>query len=232
MMRNTRAGVVERFVRQRMARKQQTVVFFSNTHFIDRCHCLRDQMRRGVVVLNDGLGVDIASFLIYGAPFRENLNGTDFVPGLLSRLSAPTRVYLVGSTPRNVRAAAVAISRFPNAVVVGWRDGYSLWWDEARVIRDICERQPDMLLVGLGNPLQERWILANRERLPSAVILGVGALFDFMSGARPRAPLMLRRMRLEWAFRLAQEPHRLIGRYTIGAAHFLYLVLASTVGVG
>jgi len=229
-MRNTRACVVERFLRQRMARKQQTVVFFSNTHFIDRCHGLRDHLRRGVVVLNDGLGVDIASLLVYGAPFRENLNGTDFVPRLLSRLSAPTRVYLVGSTVESVWAAAVAVSRLPNAIVVGWRDGYSLWMDEAGVIRDICERRPDILLVGLGNPLQERWILANRERLPSTVILGVGALFDFMSGARPRAPLMLRRMRLEWAFRLAQEPHRLIGRYTVGAARFLFMVLASVVG--
>jgi N-acetylglucosaminyldiphosphoundecaprenol N-acetyl-beta-D-mannosaminyltransferase len=71
----------------------------------------------------------------------------------------------------------------------------------------------DVVWVGLGVPLQERWMAAMRERLDAAVLIGVGAAFDFHAGLKRQAPDGLQRLGLEWAFRLVQEPRRLWRRY-------------------
>lgn len=75
--------------------------------------------------------------------------------------------------------------------------------------------------MGFGLPLQELWIARNRHRLQPPVIIGVGGLFDYYSGRIPRAPQHLRRLGLEWAWRLAMEPRRLAGRYLLGNLEFL-----------
>jgi beta-1,4-glucosyltransferase len=77
----------------------------------------------------------------------------------------------------------------------------------------------------MGNPIQEKWILANQSQLNTAYILGVGALFDFWSGNKIRAPIIIQKLRLEWLFRLCQEPRRLLKRYTIDIIKFLYIAL-------
>jgi N-acetylglucosaminyldiphosphoundecaprenol N-acetyl-beta-D-mannosaminyltransferase len=71
----------------------------------------------------------------------------------------------------------------------------------------------DVIWVGLGVPLQEKWMAAMRERLDAPVLVGVGAAFDFHAGVKRQAPDGLQRLGLEWAFRLAQEPRRLWRRY-------------------
>ena len=71
----------------------------------------------------------------------------------------------------------------------------------------------DVIWVGLGVPLQEKWMAAMRERLDAPVLVGVGAAFDFHAGLKRQAPDGLQRLGLEWAFRLAQEPRRLWRRY-------------------
>jgi beta-1,4-glucosyltransferase len=82
------------------------------------------------------------------------------------------------------------------------------------------------VLVALGNPRQEAWILENSPELTPSTYIGVGALFDFMSGAMPRAPQWMRSVRMEWLFRLYKEPRRLVRRYTIDFLKFLYLCLS------
>lgn len=78
-----------------------------------------------------------------------------------------------------------------------------------------------ILFVGLGCPKQERWMAAHREELP-CVMLGVGAAFDFLAGAKRQAPRWLQRVGLEWIFRLACEPRRLWRRYLIQNPRFVY----------
>ncbi len=77
----------------------------------------------------------------------------------------------------------------------------------------------------MGTPLQEKWAYHNVRADHARVVLTVGALFDFVSGTIPRAPRMARAMRLEWAYRLVQEPARLWRRYMVGIPVFLYYVL-------
>ena len=82
-----------------------------------------------------------------------------------------------------------------------------------------------ILFVGMGTPKQEEWIYNNIQSLKCNVAIGVGGLFDFYSGSKLRAPSMLRKIHLEWAFRLLYEPQRLWKRYIIGIPHFIYLVI-------
>ncbi len=95
--------------------------------------------------------------------------------------------------------------------------------DEA-VIRAVNASGTKILFVGLGCPKQERWMAAHRGKI-QAVMLGVGAAFDFHSGAKRQAPLWMQRSGLEWLFRLIQEPQRLWRRYLIYNSRFIVLVL-------
>ncbi len=226
-IRRTKTNVVIRFVNLRLRKRQQVVIFFANSNFVTSCAHLRQAISktRDLLILNDGVALDVASFLRFGVPFPENLNGTDFTWTLLSRLEQETSLFLLGGRQSVVESAASAFGSFPHVRVAGYADGYTIWADEAAVIQRIQQSDPDILLIGFGNPLQEEWILRNRKILPSPLILSVGALFDFVSGSKPRAPKAVRVMRLEWAHRLAIEPRRLLARYTIGIARFLSAVL-------
>ncbi|NVK33872.1 MAG: WecB/TagA/CpsF family glycosyltransferase [Rhodobacteraceae bacterium] len=178
-----------------------------------------------MTVLNDGAGLNIASRALYSEPFPENLNGTDFVPYLMAEIDHPLRVFLLGAAPDKVaKAAAVIQEKYPQHLVVGARDGYFDPADRDAVCREVADAKPDLLLVAMGNPKQEEFIVENRERLGATVAIGVGALFDFMSGSVVRAPKVVRAVGLEWVFRLMQEPRRLFGRYVVGIPRFLLYI--------
>jgi N-acetylglucosaminyldiphosphoundecaprenol N-acetyl-beta-D-mannosaminyltransferase len=107
-------------------------------------------------------------------------------------------------------------SRFPGLRIAGARLGpfRALANDEAEAIaEEINAARPDVVWVGLGVPVQEKWMAAMRDRLEAPVLVGVGAAFDFHSGLVRQAPDRMQRLGLEWAFRLAQEPRRLWRRY-------------------
>ncbi len=93
--------------------------------------------------------------------------------------------------------------------------------EDAALVEALRESGVAILFVGLGCPKQERWILAHRDRLP-CVLVGVGAAFDFLAGAKRQAPPLLQALGLEWLFRLSQEPARLWRRYLFGNPRFLF----------
>lgn len=178
------------------------------------------------LVLNDGVGLDICSSLFMGHGFEDNLNGTDLVPDILGAASKPVSIYLLGAKPAVVAEAARQLgARFPRHRVAGFHHGYLRPADEAGVIAEINASGADLLLVAMGNPLQEIFIARHAAALRVPVLIGVGALFDFISGTVPRAPGWMRAARLEWLFRLMQEPKRLGWRYTGGLAIFLAQIL-------
>jgi exopolysaccharide biosynthesis WecB/TagA/CpsF family protein len=182
----------------------------------------RSILLRADLILNDGIGLDLAVRL-EGTPFFYNFNGTDLFPRVLAELGQPERplkVFLYGAVPgRAETVAGVIASRYPNVEVVGVRDGYAK--DDAETVALINAASPDLLLVAKGNPLQERWLDTHGPALRVGVAAGVGALFDFMSGAVDRAPEWVRTVRAEWMYRLAIEPKRMFNRYVIGNPVFL-----------
>jgi N-acetylglucosaminyldiphosphoundecaprenol N-acetyl-beta-D-mannosaminyltransferase len=96
--------------------------------------------------------------------------------------------------------------------------------EDEEIIGQISRSGTRLLFVGLGCPKQERWIMEHRGRIP-AVMLGVGAAFDFLAGSKPQAPRWMMRNGLEWLFRLALEPRRLAGRYLKHNPRFVALLL-------
>ena len=96
--------------------------------------------------------------------------------------------------------------------------------EQAAIVADIQTRGPRLLFVALGCPKQERWMAAHRGRIP-AVMLGVGAAFDFLAGTKPQAPRWMQQAGLEWLFRLLTEPRRLWRRYVKHNPRFLALAL-------
>ncbi len=169
----------------------------------------------------DGVGAAIAA-LWNKTPVPDNVNGTDMLPHLCR---SGYRIYLLGAAPGVAEAARERLSReYPEARIVGAEHGY---FEDggAEAVGRINDAKADILLVAMGVPRQEFWIAEHLDRLDCGVAIGVGGLLDFASGRIPRAPLILRRMKLEWAFRLYQEPARLFRRYIIGNPQFLFRVL-------
>jgi len=182
----------------------------------------RDRLAAMAWVFVDGIGMRIAGRLL-NQPVRDNVNGTDLFPRLCEALARHDRsLYLLGGRPGVAAAAADwARTRFPGLRIAGSRDGYFAADDSHAVVTEIQETRPDVLLVAMGVPVQEAWMARHATATGATVTLGVGGLFDYYSGRIPRAPLWMRRLGLEWMFRLLQEPGRLWRRYLVGNVVFL-----------
>ena len=203
-------------------------VAFANAHFLNIAH--RDMQFRTALqdffVLNDGVGIDIASRIKFGRPFPENLNGTDFTPHYLAQSRHALRIFLLGATAEVAEAAAAVFRRnYPRHTIAGLHHGYLSDDDALRVCALIAAVKADVVLVAMGNPLQELWIEKHAAATGAKLLFGVGALFDFTANKVPRAPFWVRSLSCEWAYRLAQEPRRLARRYLIGNPKFLLSIL-------
>lgn len=178
------------------------------------------------LVLPDGIGVDIAAKILHGSPFPANLNGTDFTPALLQAEINPLRIGLIGARPDVVEKAAGKFRQIaPQHEIRVISDGFFNAADEPRILKSLNDFSPHILLVAMGVPRQEIFMAQKLTAQHCTVALGVGALFDFMAGAVPRAPLLIQKMRFEWLYRLAQEPGRLWRRYVVGNPLFLLRVV-------
>jgi N-acetylglucosaminyldiphosphoundecaprenol N-acetyl-beta-D-mannosaminyltransferase len=209
------------------ARDTRSVIFFANAHTLDlasRCESFRRTLNEASCVLGDGIGVRLGARL-NGIKVGDNLCGTDFIPRLLSVASSHKfRYYLLGARRDSIAdAAREAAASFPNWQQVGFHHGYLQRRASPRVVKTINAARPDLLLVGMGSPLQEQWLLENRAQLQVPVCVTVGGLFDFWSGRRTRAPLLLRKWSLEWLHIALTEPHKW-RRYALGAPRYLAYV--------
>ncbi|MGZ4968204.1 MAG: WecB/TagA/CpsF family glycosyltransferase [Methylobacter sp.] len=185
---------------------------------------LRNMLNR-FLLLNDGSGINLASKLLYRQAFPDNLNGTDFTPYFLDHCNTPLRIFLLGAGADVAgRCADVFVKRWPHHTVVGYQHGFFSKAEEKRVIDRIKAVKPNLVLVAMGNGLQERWI----DRLVPDVSIsawGVGALFDFLCNEVHRAPVWMRRLGIEWVYRLMQEPGRMWKRYVLGNPKFIARVV-------
>ncbi|KQV43864.1 MULTISPECIES: WecB/TagA/CpsF family glycosyltransferase [unclassified Rhizobium] len=206
----------------------QTVISFLNANNANLA--LKDRDYHDIlcrhIVLPDGHGIDIASRVMHGRMFPANLNGTDFVPALMTYMTTPRRVAMIGAK-RDVleRAAANFAKHAPWHTFIPVSDGYFDLSQSDAVMERVRAAQPDILLVAMGSPRQEKWIDRYVGPGHARLIIGVGALFDFVADEMPRASQGVRQLRLEWLHRLVHEPRRLWRRYIIGNPLFLYRVL-------
>lgn len=177
---------------------------------------------QNALVFNDGIGVDIASRILYGSTFPENLNGTDFTPNYFRHAKHRYRIFLLGASPGTAERAAHRLgAACPRHKIVGAHHGH---FDADKIpgVIDLIRRSgANVLLVAMGNPKQEIFLHEHLAATGCVIGIGVGALFDFVAGNVPRAPLRVQRLRLEWLYRLAKEPRRLARRYLFGNPLFL-----------
>ena len=119
------------------------------------------------------------------------------------------RFYFFGSAPGVAEKAKAKAERlYPGIEIVGTRNGFFTEADEAAIVQEIKEAQPDILLAALGVPKQEKWLSRHLRELGVPVCIGVGGTFDVMAGVMKRAPLWMQRAKLEWLFRGLMQPKR------------------------
>jgi exopolysaccharide biosynthesis WecB/TagA/CpsF family protein/anti-anti-sigma factor len=170
------------------------------------------------LVLCDGTPLVWASRLL-GNPLRERVAGADIVPLLIERAEQKSyRLFFLGAAPESIeRAVANMRNRHPGLNICGFYSppfNQLLEMNHDEIRKRILEAQPDILLVSLGCPKQEKWVAMNYRTLGVPVTIGVGATIDFLAGQVRRAPVWMQRSGLEWIFRLLQEPRRLYRRYS------------------
>lgn len=177
----------------------------------------------------DGQPVVWASKLL-GTPVPEKISGSDLIEPVLKMAGrSGWRVYLLGGAPGVAAEAGERARRDFGVDVVGTSSPYVRLdgspGDLDQGAPEISPVRPDLVLVALGSPKQEIWIQHNLGRLRPAVVMGVGASFDFLVGRIKRAPRWISRSGFEWLFRLAKEPRRLAHRYLVKDPKFFSIVL-------
>ncbi len=203
-----------------------------NTLNFINAHCLnifrknaayKEALKDADAILPDGAGVKLAGKMA-GTDYINNLNGTDLFPLLCEKACAAGQsIFLLGGLEGVASAASKNMrNTYPGLKFAGTQHGYyDKETEEADVIAAINASGASIVLVGMGVPHQEIWIHKNREKLNAAIVIGVGGLFDYYSGRIPRAPKLVRKMHMEWVWRLMCEPTRLAGRYITGNIEFL-----------
>lgn len=169
----------------------------------------KNMMKKADIIVPDGVGVVWAAQKC-GDPVAERIAGIELMENLMKQ-GEPRRwkAYLLGTTQEIIDAAAEKLQlQFPQVKIVGARNGFFGADEDLEVVEAIRQQQPQLLFVARGADTQEPWIVKYREQLGVPLIMGVGGSFDVISGKLKRAPVFVQKMKLEWLFRLLQEPKR------------------------
>jgi N-acetylglucosaminyldiphosphoundecaprenol N-acetyl-beta-D-mannosaminyltransferase len=186
----------------------------------------RAVMNEADLVTPDGMPL-VWGLGLLGVRGATRVYGPDLTPFVCERAAAlriPVGFY--GGTPEVLsELTAALVRRYPALrIVYAFSPPFRPLapQEETSVIEEINRSGVGLLFVGLGAPKQEQWMAAHRGRV-GAVMLGVGAAFDFLAGRKRQAPRLMQRLGLEWLFRLASEPRRLWRRYLYRNPRFVAL---------
>ncbi len=178
-------------------------------------------VRRCEVINADGASMVMAADRL-GKNLPERVAGVDLMWELCSlaeKRGYP--IYLLGAKPEVVeKAADVLQEKYPALKIAGFRDGYFSESEFESVAAEVEQAQPTIIFVGITSPKKEHLIECCRDQGSQHVFVGVGGTFDVISGNMHRAPMWMRKMNLEWLYRLFQEPRRLVKRYVVGNTRF------------
>jgi N-acetylglucosaminyldiphosphoundecaprenol N-acetyl-beta-D-mannosaminyltransferase len=177
------------------------------------------------LILADGMAVVWASRIL-GRPLPERVAGIDLFKELLDLANERSlSVYLFGATQEVLDLVVKYVSgQFPNARIVGHRNGYFDDSDDALIAQEIRDARPSMLFLGITSPRKEMFLARWAGFMDVSVCHGVGGSFDVLAGKVRRAPEMCQRMGLEWLYRVLQEPRRLWRRYLVTNTIFIGMV--------
>ena len=185
---------------------------------------LRTTIQSADFVLPDGIALLWAGRTL-GAPITERITGIDLGEKLIeSAAENGYGVYFLGGAPDVAEKASRRFKeRYPTLRVSGTQHGYFTSGEEVQVVERVRQASPDILFVGMGYPLQERFLSQNVSALRIPLSLTVGGAMDVWSGNLRRAPDVFIRLGMEWIFRLLQQPRRI--RRQLKLLQFIFLVI-------
>ena len=179
----------------------------------------------------DGMPMVLLSRLLTQNPLRERVATTDLVHVVAAEAERKgiSFYFLGGTSEINQRAVKHMREAYPKLVFAGASHGYFSAEQEADLVEEIAQLQPDILWVGLGVPLEHQFVARNIEKLRGVgVIKTSGGLFDFVSGKSNRAPKWMQNCGLEWLYRTMLDPRRLAMRYLITSPIALHQLLTKS----
>lgn len=201
--------------------------FYLNAHCINvayRDEDYRSILNRADLVYAGGQGVVWAARFL-GTPLPERINILDFFDILVPELKdRKITIYLLGGREGTVKKTEEVL-KGKGLRIVGKRSGFFAKSEEQEIIQEINALKPNILMVGMGVPKQEKWVYNHINMLNVNLCWSVGAAFDWLSGQRKRAPRWMSKFGLEWLHRLCQQPKRLWKRYLLGNLIFVYRVI-------
>ncbi len=194
----------------------------------------RQALQRAEILIADGVGMVWASSVLQGRPVQR-VTGGDLFAALMRELQRRGgRCFFLGSTPHVLGRIRERLRADYPAVAVGTHSPpFTPEFDESQLAAMVAEVEafaPDVLFLGLTAPRQEKLAERLRGRVQARVTASIGAVFDFVAGTQPRAPAPMRRLGLEWAYRLLREPRRMWRRNFVSTPLFLAAVLAARLG--
>ena len=192
-------------------------------------------------IVCDSRIIQLLSKFVHGKnAIKEQIAGSDLFPAFCMHHKDNTEnvnVFLLGGTEESVVIAQNKINEKAGTKIIaqGYSPPFGFEKNESenqKIINMINDSGATVLAVGVGAPKQEKWIYANKDKLPNIkIFFAIGATIDFQAGAVKRAPRWMVKAGLEWLYRMLQEPNRMIKRYLIDDLPFFWLVLKQKMGV-
>jgi N-acetylglucosaminyldiphosphoundecaprenol N-acetyl-beta-D-mannosaminyltransferase len=205
-------------------------LFFINAHCFNiaqKNEAYRKALLEADLILNDGIGIDLAA-KINKVKLKENMNGTDLIPKLIEQgFQKNKSIFLIGGVPGIIEQTKAALERKHKGIkIAGTRSGYFSNEENTEIIQQINSSGVELLVIGMGVPRQELWLMENIDKLNTVrLAIGGGAIVDFIAGKVQRAPKWMQKVKLEWFYRFINEPRRLFRRYFIGNFVFFINIL-------
>ncbi len=163
---------------------------------------------KDTVLVPDGIGVVKASKILK-MPVKERITGIDLAQTLLEYgNNLKKKIYLFGSTDEVINLLVDKLKiKYPDLIISGYSNGFVK--DKDKVFNDMSNFDPDIVLVALGIPMQEKLIYKHIKEFNKGIFVGVGGSFDVLSGVKKRAPKLIIKLNLEWLYRIICEPKRI-----------------------
>ena len=221
-------GILDQAVDWASRRETRTITYV-NAHCINiatkDCE-YRNLLNQMDLVYPDGIGIVWASKFLHQKKLTK-VTGREWMDDFCRMIrDRSLSLYILAGAPGIAhKARANIMQRYPATCITGSSDGYFIEKSEVEVLRNIETASPDVLMVGMGVPRQEKWIINHRAEISAPVVWAVGALFDLVSGDRQPVPDGLNRLNLEWLWRLMVDPRGKWQRYLIGNPMFIVRVI-------
>lgn len=199
-------------LKNRMVMEQKTFLVTANPEIFSRSQKDKEVAQllldENTMISPDGEGI-VKACQMLDIPIWGKIAGVDTVSHLLEFAHIyHKKVYFYGSKQEVLEALHKKINKtFPDLLVCGLKNGYDNQGSD--IIDDMLKQQPDLILIALGVPRQEKFIYQNLDKFDKGIFIGVGGSLDVLSGTKKRAPKLLIKCKLEWAYRLLKEPKRI-----------------------